>query len=141
MSGKTEYFVKFWGGADPYIENELGIKENNHWFDTKKEREEFIDKLRPFSRYGLAMDTQEGSLTHKRTIAKVKVEYENKEHEITQDFGYEYPEGGVLFMFEDGDYACDCNLSLFLNRQDSTFKRMDCGNKIKIKDIKVEYED
>ena len=41
------------------------------------------------------------------------------------------------YMYEDGNYACDCNLSLFIKRNcDKSFKEMDCGEKIELVSIK-----
>ena len=44
---KKEYMVHVWGGAwnkdaNPSIEQDLGIKKGYHYFDTKKEKDDFF---------------------------------------------------------------------------------------------------
>jgi len=74
----------------------------------------------------------------KRTIAKVLLRYMEKEYTIEEDFGYGYPEESASFMFEEGNYSCDCNLSTFIQQQcDRAFPTLDCGEEIEIVDIEI----
>lgn len=133
-----EYFLKIWGGAMPYLEKNLGIKNKYYYFETKEKREEFIDKIMPYSKYGLAIDTKDGIMTHKRTIAEITLKYENKIYKFDCDFGYEYPEESALFIFEEGNYSCDCNKSLFIKEYcDEKFKEFPCGEEIELVNINI----
>jgi len=136
----TEYYLGFWGGAEETIEKELGIKERNFWFKTAEEKEKFKESLRRFSDLGLMFHEEEGELNHKRTVAIVKLKYKEKIYKFEYDFGYEYPESGVLFMFEEGNYSCDCNKSLFIKQHcDKNFKELVCGDKIELVSLKTKY--
>jgi hypothetical protein len=135
-----EYFLQFWGGAEPIIEKELGIKERDFWFKTNEERKKFIQKIDAYSKYGLATRKEEGPMTHKRTVAEVALKHEGKVYRFYYDFGYEYPKESAEFMFSDGNYACDCNRSLFIQRYcEPSFPEMDCGNKIELLGLKVRF--
>jgi hypothetical protein len=138
---KMEYFLKFWGGAEPYISSILGITDRNFWFDTKEERDEFKTRLRPYHKYGLAFSEREGDLTHARTVALVTVKYRNRKYFFEFDFGYEYPEENACYMFFDGDYSCDCNLSLFIQQEGGhpEFPELGCGDEIQIVNFDIEY--
>ena len=136
-----EYFLHFWGGASPYIEKELGIKDHYFWFDSEEKRETFIAKLMSFDKYGLALERKESkNFTHKHTIAKLILIYKGKEYFLEYDFGYEYSAESAIFMFKEGNYSCDCNKSDFIRQQcDKNFPELDCGDEIEIKNIEIIY--
>jgi hypothetical protein len=135
-----EYFIKFWGGAEDAIERELGITERNHWFATEQERDAFLVQLTPYEHLGLAYYRQEGELTHKRTIAIAIFAYGGKMWTVEYDFGYEYREYMARFMFEDGNYSCDCNRSTFIRgKYGDTFPELDCGHAIEMMSLEIEY--
>lgn len=136
----VEYFLSFWGGAEPAIERELGITKRNHWFATKQERDEFKAKLNKYDHLGLAFYCTEGELTHSRTVAVVTFAYGGRLYTIEDDFGYEYPTDGVFFMFEHGNYACDCNRSAFIQgKYGDVIPELDCGHTIELTGIEIEY--
>lgn len=144
----TEYFLHIWGGAIPTLEKLYGIKEEYYWFKTFEERRKFINKIRKHSKLGLAIDTEEGEMTHKRTIAEMDLlYYKDKIYHIKYDFGYEYPEDAARFMFFEGNYSCACNLSSFIQDQcDENFPDLECydedGNEqIEIQNFVIKYED
>lgn len=137
-----EYFLHIWGGLMPYLENELGIKNNYYYFNTEEERQKFINKIKPYSKYGLAMDKKEDIMTHKRTVAEIVLKYEDNIYKFDYDFGYEYSEEAAIFQFEENNYSCDCNRSLFIQRYcDKNFTDMGCGEQIKLVDISIKYLD
>lgn len=43
----------------------------------------------------------------KKTIAHVKLKYNNVVFKLTYNFGYEYPDEAALYMWEEGNYSCD----------------------------------
>lgn len=136
-----EYFLKIWGGAMPHLEKDLGIKQNYYYFRTEKEREEFLDKVSPYTKYGLAISTKEGVMSHLRTILDVVFDYNGRIYAFSYDFGYEYPEDAARYMFEFGEYSCDCNKSLLIKKFcDENFPRFSCGKSgIKLKNLSVRY--
>jgi hypothetical protein len=135
-----EYFLRIWGGAMPKLKENLGITENYYWFETDKERQEFIKTLASYEAYGLGIDKKDGEMTHKKTVANVKVKYQDKEYDFGHDFGYEYPEEAARFMFFEGNYSCDCNLSSFIQEKcDENFPSLNCGDEIKIINFDISY--
>lgn len=136
----VEYFLHIWGGAIPTLEKEFGIKDNYFWFPTETERETFVNKIKKYSSLGLVIDTKDGDMTHKRTIAEMDLFYEDQIYHLEYDFGYEYPSDSAEFMFFEGNYSCDCNLSLFIQRQcNESFPELNCGEKIKIENFNIKF--
>ena len=145
-----EYMAHIWGGAwnkdaNPSIEKDLGIKESYHYFKTKEERDRFL-KLIKQDKYliqGLVWDLEEGEMTHKRTIFVADLKYKDMVYTIHCDFGYEYPEEEAIFMFEDGNYSCDCNRSLFIQDEygENAIQELDCGEEIEMLNYHLEYLD
>ena len=149
MDKKYEYMIHIWGGmfnkdAYPSITKDLGITEGYYYFDTKEERQAFKDKItEEYRSQGFASDSQEGYLTHKQTVFVGTFEYEGKQYILHENFGYEYPEEVAIFMFEEGNYSCDCNRSIFINREYGTNinPNCKCGEDIKLIDFHIEYID
>ena len=65
----------------------------------------------------------------------LKLEYKNKTYPIR----YEYEDifnDSIKFLWEEGNYSCDCNRSIFIRRNcDSKFKKLKCGETIHLKSI------
>ena len=82
-------------------------------------------------------------MTNKKTIFVGTLKYKDKVFVIHHNFGYEYPEESAIFMFEDGNYSCDCNKSLFIQREygEDVIPELDCGDDIELIDYHFEYED
>ena len=143
-----EYMAHIWGGAwnkdaNPSIEKDVGIKEGYHYFKTKEERDRFLKLIKQYSSQGLVWDLREGEMTHKRTIFVADLKYKDMVYTIHCDFGYEYPEEEAIFMFEDGNYSCDCNRSLFIQDEygENAIDVLDCGEDIKMLNYHLEYLD
>ena len=143
-----EYMAHIWGGAwnkdaNPSIEKDVGIKEGYHYFKTKEERDRFLKLIKQYSSQGLVWDLREGEMTHKRTIFVADLKYKDMVYTIHCDFGYEYPEEEAIFMFEDGNYSCDCNRSLFIQDEygENAIKELDCGEEIEMLNFHLEYLD
>ena len=67
-----------------------------------------------------------------RNAIKVIYQYDGKTYITHQDY-YVWKQGDWRFIFEEGNYSCDCNKSLFIQRQcDPLFPDMKCGDKIKM---------
>jgi hypothetical protein len=136
-----EYCLHIWGGAMPHIKEELGIEENYYYFQSEDERNDFLNKLKPYEKYGLARDLKEGEMTHKRTIASMDLVYKDNRYHIDYDFGYEYPKDSAEFMFFEGNYSCDCNKSIFINDIYESFELLDCVDEVEIENFIVSYLD
>ena len=145
-----EYMAHIWGGAwnkdaNPSIEKDLGIKEGYHYFKTEEERDRFLKLIKQdkYLNQGLALDLKEGELTHKRTIFVADLKYKDKVYTIHYDFGYEYPEEVAIFMFEEGNYSCDCNMSSFIQDEygEDAIEELDCGEEIEMINYHFEYLD
>lgn len=140
-----EYMLHVWGGLfdqEKVIET-LGIDKdtNYYWFDTAQERELFLRRLETYSVFGLARNLKEGTDTRKRTVVYIDAKYEGKIYSFSYDFGYAYPESAAHFMFEDGNYSCDCNLSRFIQDEYPEFPELDCGEKIEYEKFEVKFLD
>ena len=150
MTKKEEYMVHIWGGAwnknaNPSIEKDLGIKEGYHYFDTEKEKNKFLKHLRKpkYRNQGLMIIEKHGVMTHKRTVFVGTFKYKDKEFVIHYDFGYEFEEERAIFMFKQGNYACDCNRSLFIQREygEDVIPFLNCGGEIEMLKYHFEYMD
>lgn len=150
MEKQKEYMVHIWGGAwnedaTPSIENDLGVKEGYHYFNTEQEKDNFCRLLDnpAYTNQGLVRDIKYGYMTHKRTIFVGKFAYRDKEFVLHFDFGYEYPEESAIFQFTENNYSCDCNRSIFIRNEygKDSMPELDCGNEIKLLEYHFEYED
>lgn len=64
--------------------------------------------------------------------------YEGKEYPYEYDFNVMYPEYAAHYMFEDGNYSCDCNRSGFIySKYGKVIPDLPCGHTIQMKDFKV----
>jgi hypothetical protein len=134
-----EYMLHWWGGCEEKVK-EVYQYENYLYFNSKEERDFAKDQIKQFSKYGLAFDEKEGELTHKDTIALVTLKYKDTIYFYEHDFGKEYEEKYVRFQYEENNYSCDCNRSLFIQWYcDETFPELDCGEKIELINLEVIY--
>lgn len=143
---RYEYYLGFWGqiNNDKLVERELGIEEKDFWFSTKEERAKFKTKLNSVAdkyKVIIAFKEEEGEHVRFRTVARMIMVMPNgKEYPYEEDFGYAYEPDAARYMFEDGNYSCDCNKSLFLSREHPEIEEMDCGDEIQIKNFTVVHE-
>lgn len=145
-----EYMVNIWGGAfdedaEPSIKKDLGITEGYYYFDNEADKDAFVEKLKDPKYYsqGIAICTEYGEMTHKKTIFVGTFEYLGKQYNLHYDFGYDYPADRAEFIFTRGNWSCDCNRSMLIRRKhgDDSIPQLDCGNIIKLVDYHIEYED
>lgn len=145
-----EYMVQIWGGAwnadaNPSIEKDLGIKEGYYYFKTEECKNMFCNLLEKsvYKKQGIMINVKYGVMIHKKTIFVGTLKYQGKEFVIHYDFGYEFSEKQAIYMFELGNYSCDCNRSLFIQREygKNAIPFLGCGNEIKLINFHFEYED
>lgn len=146
----TEYMVQIWGGmfnpdANPSIENDYGIQEGYHYFSSEEAMNNFIKICEQYEyrSQGFCKNIVNGFLFHKRTVFCGMFEYKSQYFTIRYDFGYEFPEKAAIYSFTYGNYSCDCNRSLFINREfgEDTIPELDCGEEIKLVKYHFEYLD
>ena len=142
---KYEYLLQTWGGF--YNEQYAKIhnlKPGYFWFDSKEELQKFLHGLqkieKEMSAFHLATNIVEGQHVRYKTIAKMIMKYKGKDYNYEYDFGFGYPIESAHYMFEDGNYACDCNRSSFLSRIYPEIEEKDCGDEIEMLDFTVRME-
>ena len=145
-----EYLVHTWGGAwnkdaNPSIKKDYGIESGYHYFQTEKEKDLFVSILKQpqYKKQGLMIDIKYGEMSHKRTIFVYRLAYKDKVYELEEDFGYEYEEEHARYMFECGNYSCDCNRALFIQRAygEDEIEELECGEEIELLEYWFEYRD
>jgi len=74
----------------------------------------------------------------------VTLEYKGKKYVVDDNFDYgpsewhDDPRGQALYMWEEGNYSCDCNRSIFIGRYcDQTFPKFPCGEEINLVNIEA----
>ena len=139
-----EYHLSYWGEVnnDNWIERDLGIEEKDFWFGTKKDHNEFKAKLEAVAdahEVIIAFAEHEGDDVRKRTVARMVLTLpDGRSFSFDYDFGYGYSSEAAEYMFEDGNYACDCNRSIMLSKLHPEVVEMDCGDAILMSDFVVE---
>lgn len=71
------------------------------------------------------------------TVAQIVFEFQDEYYFFEYDFGYDYGSDNAQWMFDEGNYGCDCNRSLFIRQQEPLFPEMNCSELIEIVDFKV----
>ena len=78
------------------------------------------------------------------TVAEVSLLPKGHTKPITfkNRFGIGYPIHSVYYMYKEGNYSCDCNRSLHIQRYSNHagFEEWDCGESIELVDLKVTRE-
>lgn len=136
-----EYHLKTWGGffsSDVAKENRITV--GDYWFSSEKDRADFIDHLDNLGAFdlGCMISLSEGNDTRLRTVAKMVCLYKGVGYQIQHDFGHGYERSSAEYMFYEGNYSCDCNLSLFIRKQHKdAIPELQCGGEIEIQDFEV----
>lgn len=139
---KHEYMVHLWGGFfNEEHKAKHGREPGYYFFDTAEERNRFVATLRAeekaLNAKYLAQDSADGRHVRYKTVAKMRFVYQGKEYALERDFGYAYPVDVAHYMFEDGNYSCDCNRSLFLAEKHEGFPELDCGHEVELAAFQV----
>lgn len=66
--------------------------------------------------------------------ASVVLRHRAREYAFIMDFApIDYCIGSAKYIFEEGNYSCDCNRAIFISRYCNTrFPDMDCGDTIEL---------
>lgn len=134
-----EYMLHWWGGCEKEVKEKYNY-DNYLYFNSKEERDKVKKLLMKFNNLGLAFDEKDGVLSHKDTIAIVTLSYNGKAYKYEDNFGKEFPEETVRFQYEENNYSCDCNRSLFIRYHcDKNFPELNCGNEINLEKLEIIY--
>ena len=139
-----EYHVRFWGSAEPHIAA-IGISGTDHWFSSKPDRYDFIQKIRACAEMNgstVMVTESEGPRCRLRSVARMMIRLpDGRGFPYEMDFGYGYPPDSAHYMFHDGNYGCDCNLSRFAYDAGAhDLDEMECGDSIKLEGFRVDED-
>ena len=146
MSPKYQYYIHIGGDFfNDEHKQKHGLDPGSFFFDTAKERAEFRKKYEDaeemFGCDTIRFDEAEGFDVIYRTIAEMDLEYGGKTYPIKYDFGHNYTTDGAEYMFTEGNYSCDCNLSIFIReRYGQVIPELPCGEEIKMSNLKITRE-
>lgn len=136
------YYLKFWGQIqnDGLTAKFLNTSATEFWFNTSKERNSFKERLENFAIDSckiVAFTYCEGEDAKYETVAEMLIKSGNESYNLSYNFGVGYPLESAEYMFMEGNYACDCNISLFLKQRGVNIKEYPCGDELKIMEFKV----
>jgi hypothetical protein len=64
-------------------------------------------------------------------IVKIKLSWKDEVYEFDYEFEDSCSDEGIEFIWTEGNYACDCNRSLFIQRYcNPEFPELPCGDAI-----------
>jgi hypothetical protein len=141
------FHICYWGGVRNHdvASRFLGTDQQDFWFDTAAERAAFRKRLQQFAdSVGrcVVFVENDGELAQKQTFAVMLFKFNGKEYPLEYDFGIGYGAQSAEFMWEEGNYSCDCNRSKFLHEKYPEIPESDdCGDSIELISFKVEYRD
>lgn len=76
-----------------------------------------------------------------RTVAIVSLRHKEHTYVFEFNFGSDYPAESARYMFKEGNYACDCNRSLFIQQAGNPdFNEFGCGHEIELVGIEVVFK-
>lgn len=146
--GKNEFHVHFWGGVknDGLAERFLGTSETDFWFDSREERRKFMYRLEALAVKNdtiVVFNETEAPICFTRTIAHLVFAYDGRQWAFEIDFGVGYEEESVHYLFNDGNYSCDCNRSALIHGCHPDFPQErfedDCSEIIQLIDLQIEH--
>jgi hypothetical protein len=149
LTPKPAYLLHAWGGFwnDGLGAKLLGTDAHFFWFDSATEREiarSYINALafvqERQDQRTVVFSEADGPGADTRTVAVMELELDRNRYPFVFDFGYGYPEESAYYMFLEGNYACDCNLSLFLSQSITNVRPYECGHRIAIHNFEVRQE-
>lgn len=138
----SPYYLTFWGQIqnDGLAEKFLKTSATEFWFSTAQERDSFRERLEKFAKDNgkiIAFTCYEGEDAKYETVTEMLIQKDEEFHKLVYNFGTGYPAESAEYAFMEGNYACDCNISLFLKQQGVNIKEYPCGDNLKITEFKV----
>lgn len=149
-----DYLLRVWGRDEDavkalktpdYLEPDHAIC---YWFNTSKERSQFVRSLpKDLMVVWSEVDKDHEHDVHAETVVTVTLLLpDGRKGTFEQSYGCGYPDDSVHYMWENGNYSCDCNRRLFLARYcgiDPENADLDtyveCGDSIRLLSLKIEH--
>jgi hypothetical protein len=149
MSNNKGFLLRCWGRdvheadnirSPDAVEPDGGVLV--YWFQTAEEREAFAKKIRSNKKWIVVFDLPDNDHTDQLTYAKVVVAYDGKEYRFSDCFGFGFEGESAIYMFTAGNYACSCNLSMFIRQCcDEYFPELCCGEDVDLRSVSFIYLD
>ena len=141
------YYLQYWGSVcnDGFNEELFGLINTRFWFPSIELRETargYLEAVVERERNSgnlviICFRDAEGDVAKTKLNASMTFVYKDAEYEYIYNGDYGVEESTIRYMFDEGNYSCDCNKSLFISRTVEDFPEMDCGNEIAIKDFVI----
>ncbi len=76
-------------------------------------------------------------------VAVMDMTYNGKLYPFEFEFQDDISIDVAEYIFIDGNYACDCNRSMFLSEKypDEDIQELDCGDTIEVSNFRIEIRD
>ena len=140
---KYEYLLHWWGECEARIKEKWGYDEYL-WFDTEEKRNTVRKNIVNYAdknHWGYVTASYQGYLTRKQTIACMVWNYRGRVGYLEYNFGYGFSTEDAMYMFEEGNYNCDCNLSSFISEKYKDFPELECGDEIVLENLWGEFRE
>jgi hypothetical protein len=147
----NQYLLRIWGKDEDVVTSlrppdavePSGTK--CYWFATDADREAFIGTFPPSCWVMRDKVNPEDADTRAYTVALVTLTLpDGRVGMFEMNFGFGYPDDGVEYMWQEGNYSCDCNKRLYLAREcdiDPEFEEFDtenaCGDTIALTGLEI----
>lgn len=133
-----EYYLKCWGQAEDRVKEGLRdlYNEDGYFFIHKEHRDNFKKMIKAYAGDQIIVFAEyEGEDVRLHTVVSVDATFKGRHYTFEYDYGPGYPVEAAEYMFEDGNYSCNCNLSRFIQDKYPDFPELDCmgdeeGNEI-----------
>lgn len=152
--GTFKYYGLFcWGGFFNKQFHDYRTNENGEfikYFTSPQDRQEYLEKMQSVEREHncarLVNSFFQSNYKNNRLFAKVTVDFQDKEYTFEYDFGVSTEENTAIYIFEEGNYSCDCNLIRFLDRNfdmgmtEDQVQEYKCGETIKLVNLELYWK-
>lgn len=146
---EPQYLLRVWGRDQDQVREARtpdAVEEQRvlcYWFDTPAERAAFLASwpdwhvVRDCTDPGIDWDGEVVE-PRMRTVAHVVLRQPSGEvTEFDYDFGFGYTEHAARYMWEEGNYSCDCNKRLIAKLLASDEEENPCGDTIALESLTV----
>lgn len=119
------------------------------WFKTGGQRQAYRDELtyvaqRDYPGATIEFKEETGPQFMTRPYVYATLEYKGKQYKVEQDFDYGYPVDTVIYYWHGGNFSCDCNRRLWIEKfHPGTVPadEEDCGDTIECVEFRIELVD
>jgi len=129
-----------------WLERDLGIVDQHFWFASAAERACLRARLKACAdahQCIICFLEYEGTDARLLTVARMVFRLpDGRAFNCRHNFGYGYPCSAAEYMFQEGNFACDCNRSLFIMHTvpGAIAKEWECGELIVMEDLRISKE-